>query len=399
MRGPAIFDPHLFDPRNTVSEPVSPAIAELEAQLASDPGAVDAFLERHDFPIAEPPRYTFVYRGHAEAVRLRHWIQGLPTSESFRRIAGTDLWVETLELPDESRVEYKIEVLERAGSEWIQDPLNPHHARDPFGANSVVTARGYEVPAWTHEDPDVPVGELEELVVESEALDSARRVTVYRPAGFRESRRYPLLVVHDGPDYLDYASLRPALDQLIHRFEIPGLIVALMHPGNRMTEYSAEEAHARFVVEELLPRLERDYPLLPGPESRGLMGASLGAVAAFHVALRYPGRFGRLLLQSGSFAFTDIGGHERGPVFDQVVEMVNGYRAEPTRVAEKVFVSVGVYEPLVSENRALIPVLRRAGVEVRFVEARDGHNWENWRDRLREGLSWLFPGPLWMVYE
>ena len=33
-------------------------------------------------------------------------------------------------------------------------------------------------------------------------------------------------------------------------------------------------------------------------------------------------------------------------------------------------------------------------MEVRFVEARDGHNWENWRDRLREGLSWLFPGPL-----
>ena len=23
----------------------------------------------------------------------------------------------------------------------------------------------------------------------------------------------------------------------------------------------------------------------------------------------------------------------------------------------------------------------------------------DWRDRLREGLSWLFPGPLWMVYE
>ena len=36
---------------------------------------------------------------------------------------------------------------------------------------------------------------------------------------------------------------------------------------------------------------------------------------------------------------------------------------------------------------------------VRYEEARDGHNWENWRDRLRSGLSWLFPGPLWMVYE
>jgi hypothetical protein len=24
---------------------------------------------------------------------------------------------------------------------------------------------------------------------------------------------------------------------------------------------------------------------------------------------------------------------------------------------------------------------------------------ENWRDRLRDGLSWLFPGPLLLVYE
>jgi len=39
------------------------------------------------------------------------------------------------------------------------------------------------------------------------------------------------------------------------------------------------------------------------------------------------------------------------------------------------------------------------GIEVRFEEARDAHNWENWRDRLRNGLSWLFPGPQWMVYE
>ncbi len=38
-------------------------------------------------------------------------------------------------------------------------------------------------------------------------------------------------------------------------------------------------------------------------------------------------------------------------------------------------------------------------MRVRYSESRDGHNWENWRDRLREGLSTLFPGPLWMVYE
>ena len=40
-----------------------------------------------------------------------------------------------------------------------------------------------------------------------------------------------------------------------------------------------------------------------------------------------------------------------------------------------------------------------AGVEHRFVESRDGHNWINWRDHLRDGLTWVFPGHLWMTYD
>ena len=50
-------------------------------------------------------------------------------------------------------------------------------------------------------------------------------------------------------------------------------------------------------------------------------------------------------------------------------------------------------------NRSLKPLLRDAGLDVRFVEAQDGHNWINWRDRLRDGLTWLYPGRLWMHYE
>ena len=129
------------------------------------------------------------------------------------------------------------------------------------------------------------------------------------------------------------------------------------------------------------------------------MGASFGAVASFAVARRRPGMFGRLLLQSGSFAFSDIGESERGPLFAPIEAMVNAFRAEPEPFSERVFVSCGTYESLIYENRSLVPVLQSTGMEVRYVEARDGHNWENWRDRLRDGLSWLFPGPLWMVYE
>ena len=106
-----------------------------------------------------------------------------------------------------------------------------------------------------------------------------------------------------------------------------------------------------------------------------------------------------MLVQSGSFVFSDIGDHDRGPVFDPVVDFVNSFREEPTRPADKVFISCGIFEALIYENRSIVPLLQSTGMEVRYVEARDGHNWDNWRDRLREGLSWLFPGPLWMVYE
>ena len=148
-----------------------------------------------------------------------------------------------------------------------------------------------------------------------------------------------------------------------------------------------------------MPALDERYSLETRQLSRCLMGASFGAVATLSTAWRYPDAFGNLLLQSGSFAFTDIGTHHRGPAFDPVVEFMNDFRQDPGKPAERIFLSCGIYESLIYENRSLVPLLQDCGISVRFREARDGHNWENWRDRLREGLSLLFPGPLWHVYE
>jgi enterochelin esterase-like enzyme len=360
--------------------------------------AVDAFLAANSFPIVEGSSITFVYRGDADAVHLKHWVFGLPSSQPLSRLDGTDLWYRSFDLPAGSRVEYKLEVVRGGHGEWMEDPLNPNRARDPFGANSVAHGTGYTVPDWIRPEPG-PVGTLDEIRFDS-AIFGRRSVGLYLPARYRRSRRYPLLVVHDGHDYLHYASLGAILDNLIRHREIPDLIVALTSSPDRLTEYAGDERHARFLTDELIPNLEKTLPLEARPQGRCLMGASFGAVASLTTALYRPGFYGRLLLQSGSFAFTDIGEHNaRGPLFDPIVARMNRYRAEPIAMTERMFMSCGMYESLIYENRSLAPLFAATGMEVRYVEARDGHNWENWRDRLREGLSWLFPGPLLLVYE
>jgi enterochelin esterase family protein len=376
------------------------AINRLRERRPLDAAAVDRFLARHEVPVVEGARCTFLYRGEADEVLLVNRIFGLPDHLALRRLRGTDLWYLVLELPEGSRVEYQLEVVRGGQHERFNDPLNPRLAHSPVGSSSVCYAHGRVVPDWTGFDPEARPGALVDMMVPSRALRRDCRVTLYLPARFRRTTTYPLLIVHDGGDYLGYAAAKTVLDNLIHRLDVAELVAAFVYPGDRLAEYANSAAHARFLTAELLPRLEAELPLSAPPGARCLMGASFGAVAALATAYRHPDVYGSLLLQSGSFVFTDIGtDHGGGPPFEPVVRFMNRYRAAPRRVADRVFVSCGVYEPLIVRNRSMVPVFEAAGMTVRYTEARDGHSWENWRDQLRDGLSWIFPGPQKFFYE
>jgi enterochelin esterase family protein len=360
---------------------------------------IDAFISENRFPLVASHGVTFVYRGEADEVFLRCWMAGLDGPQHLSRIEDTDLWAVKIEFPADSRVEYKFEVVNGDRRDLILDPLNDVQARDPFGANSVCQGYGYVRPDWSLYDPEARQGRLRRHRFHSSAFDVEREILVYLPPTFRRNRTYPLLICHDGTDYLRYADLKNVLDNLISALDIPPLIVALTQSSDRLREYAGFDQQASFIAEDLLPYMQTHFPLVDEPGARAVMGASFGGVASLHAAWSYPDLFGRLLLQSGSFAFSDFGRHRRGEVFDPVVEFVNAFREDPRPCADRVYMSCGVYESLIYENRSLVPRLQEQGMQVRFEEVRDAHNWENWRDRLRNGLSWLFPGPNWVVYD
>jgi enterochelin esterase-like enzyme len=376
---------------------MTPGLRALARSAHGSAAAVDKFIAGNEFPLVGEDGVTFVYRGPAEAVYVKIWAYGLPSSLPMEPVGRTDLCAVTLPLPPNSRVEYKLDVVRDGHGSLITDPLNPLTAPDPFGANSVVCSAGYARPEWSMFDDAVSGGVIDELPIDCSSRNG--RVPVYIPARFKRSRQYPLLVMHDGLDFVNFGDFKVVLDNLMSRLDIPDMIVAMDVPTDRNLEYAAAESHAQYLTETLLPALTSAFPLIDAPQSRGLAGASLGAVASLHAACRRPHVWGRLGLLSGSFVFDD--GErtlEQYGAFAAVGQFVSAFRLHPRAMSDSVYMSCGVYESLIRENRALLPVLSELPMEVRYREHQDGHNWENWRDRMRECLSFLYPGPSWFVY-
>jgi len=365
------------------------------------PRELRAFVKANAFPIVEGDTATFFFWDDRpiDAIYLVHWVFGLESRQPFARLGNTNAWYLPIDLPDSARVEYKFELTRRGQRAWIRDPLNPLRAYDPFGSNSVCPMPSYREPAWIEPETGVREGRVELIPVKSKVYGQMREARIYMPAEYKPHKKYPLVICHDGGDYLKYAGIKTVLDNLIHRNEVAPLLVAFTDGVDRNREYGANPKQAEYLVEELLPTVERRFGVARNPAKRGLMGASFGGVSSLFTAWQYPGVFGQLMLQSGSFVFTDVGSHDRGPLFDPVVDFTNTFRGDPGRVAARIYQSCGTFESLIYYNRSLLPLMRKAGLTVRFVESQDGHNWIAWRDRLREGLTWLFPGHLWMTYE
>jgi enterochelin esterase family protein len=180
-------------------------------------------------------------------VDILRWIHAGSDRARFERVPDTDLWLLRLPVTDGGRFEYKLAIGRHGSEDWILDPLNPARARDPFGENSECRTYGYTRPEWS-EPRGAPTGRIEAIEVESSAFGERRQEGVYLPAGYAAGQSYPLVIIHDGQDFVTYADLSVSLDNLIDAGDIPPVVVALVQTGDRMGEYARGRRHARYLV-------------------------------------------------------------------------------------------------------------------------------------------------------
>lgn len=280
--------------------------------------------------------------------------------------------------PDADRMEYLLGL----DGAFVPDPSNRQRAPGPFGHKSVIEWPEYELPHWL--DSIADAGHVEHLELRCRRLVARVHVQLYatpEPPGADA----PLLVVHDGPEYAEYAALTRFLDVMSWEERIPPLHAALIQPVDRNETYSASALYGGALTRELLPQLARHVP----HGKRIGMGASLGALAMLHAHVRHPRSFDGLLLQSGSFFRQRSDKQESSfPRYQRITRFVGNVlrgAGEPIPVA----FTCGTAEENRANNHAVAEALVAQGYPAWLAEIRDAHTWTCWRDAFDPHLPAL----------
>ena len=167
--------------------------------------------------------------------------------------------------------------------------------------------------------------------------ETTRDWWVYVPAQFKPDGSAAVMVFQDGRNYVNVKGewrVPVVFDNLIAQGAMPPTVAVFINPGNRPMkpgepprkrpdgrpapasnrsfEYdSLGDRYAKFLLEEILPEVEKKWPLTKNPEKRAICGASSGGICSFTVAWERPDAFRKVLSTIGSF--TNIRGGDAYP--------------------------------------------------------------------------------------
>ena len=277
----------------------------------------------------------------------------------------------------------------------------------PLGARRDVA--GYNPDSYPK--PGVPKGTLsEKKVIESKLYPGATAdYWIYASPGVDPAKPSPLMVWQDGQGMIngDLSNLRlftvtenlvaqKLLPPMVHVMISPATVAAPNQPNRRSLrsiQYdTVSNLFGRYLMEEVLPEVEKVYKLRPDGYSRAISGESSGAICAFNVAWFMPEKFSRVHSTIGSY--TSI---QWRP--DDKLDGGNVYPFRIRRDAKKnirVWMSDGVDDienqfgswPL--QNLQFANSLKMKGYDYHYRLGEAAHNGSQAALDLPESLAWLW---------
>ncbi|MCX6591835.1 MAG: alpha/beta hydrolase-fold protein [Acidobacteria bacterium] len=179
----------------------------------------------------------------------------------------------------------------------------------PFGGKNDLAAFGPE----SYPQPGVVRGKMHGPIEHASKIYPGLKTNYwfYVPAQLDAATAAPVMVWQDGEKYSDHekpARLVHVLDNLTAQKRIPAMVTVLISPGKigdrpmRSVQYdTVNDDYARYLLDEILPEVEKTQKLRKDGYSRAIGGESSGAVCAFTAAWFKPTEFARVLSRIGTY--------------------------------------------------------------------------------------------------
>jgi enterochelin esterase family protein len=147
---------------------------------------------------------------------------------------------------------------------------------------------------------------------------ATRPLPIILPPDYASSgKRYPVLYglagyTGSGLSMLNFTAWQPNLQQRIDRLmtegNLPPAIYVLpdcftRYGGSQYLNSTAIGRYEDYVIDEIVPHIDRTYHTIAGPEGRGVFGKSSGGYGSIVLGMKHPDVFGAVACHSGDMAF------------------------------------------------------------------------------------------------
>ncbi len=332
---------------------------------------VEEFIRtQNDLPLVYDSTAYFVFENHSNTTPfltgdMTSW---RPDSLPLTRIGHTDYWYCKLHFTAAARIEYKYVM----NGKYLLDPLNSRMAQGGYGFNSVFWMPEYKFPEEVLFVKEYPAGRVDTLEFRSRLLRNRRRIFVYRYPQAKSDA--PLIIFHDGGDYLRFARAHIILNNLIATGKIPAVNALLIDPVDRNKEYMLNDDYLKMVFRELLPQMQSRFDLAKrAPLYMG--GASLGGAISIYALKNYADRLRGVFSQSGALWV------ENGRLLRMLEDM--------PQIKPKIYLDFGQFEHQHPWHFGAEKILRQKKSRFRIHIWPEGHNWGNWQAHLSQVLNYL----------
>ena len=239
----------------------------------------------------------------------------------------------------------------------------------------------------------IPHGKIDTIQYSSKTVGTKRKALVYTPPGFSKSKKYPVLyLLHgiggDEKEWLKGGSPQVIFDNLYADKKMQPMIV-VMPNGRAMKDDRAignifdsakVQAFATFekdLINDLIPFIEKKYPVLKDREHRAIAGLSMGGGQSLNFGL------GNL----DKFAW--VGGFSSAPNTKRPEVLVPDPELAKSKL-KLLWISCGDADGLIQFSKRTHDYLYAKGVpHVYYVEP-GGHDFKVWKNDLYMYSQMLF---------